>query len=220
MFNITDKSAMMKLISDNFITETITDFDEIEYNNMFIKYIPILNGHTMNLVSHKNSVVGFRLINELLLNDLSFDVKYEMLEKLWSATHNIDKYHFVLGKDVVTINDDSEFNSNSKWATEIFTGKDNNIIEKHSFSSSKLSDFLTMMMNENMYHTEITEPSGKYVCAMFKLNDVALNSFNKSIIFNKVIGSDWYSYYSLKTEGDDLTFSGYFINSYTDNNYA
>jgi hypothetical protein len=55
---------------------------------------------------------------------------------------------------------------------------------------------------------------------MKKLKDVKNKSFNNSIIFNKVVGTDWYSYYSLKVEGEDPSYSGYFVSIYTDNHYA
>jgi len=141
-------------------------------------------------ISHRNSVVGYRTINDRLLHALSLDVKKDILEDLWNDTDNMVKYKCLIGTDVITqINDDSEFNTNVNWSRDIFTNGVE-LKELHTLSNSTKSEFLSMLMNENMYHSAIELFSGRYICALFKLEDVIQNSYNNSIIFNKVIGSD------------------------------
>ncbi len=220
--NVTDLPTMLTFLTEYFQIESDNNditFDDIEYNNLFIKYVPIVSGDGMFHISHRNSVVGYRTMNDRLLQALSLDIKQDLLEGIYN-TNEVKSLVCLKGSEIVNqINDDSEFNVNSNWSREIFTnGVD--VKELHTLPTAVRSEFLTMLMHENMYHSKVTLSSGRYICALFKLEDVIKNSHNNSIIFNKVIGSDWYSYYSLKATGNDITFSGYFINSYTDNHYA
>lgn len=219
--NVTSELSLLTFLYRWFQTEgdsNIIDFDNVAYNNLFIKYIPILNGNTMYHISHQNSVVGFRTINELLLKSVAFDVKHELLLELYKT--GTTNYKFLKGNEVVLqINDDSEFNSNIDQAKEIFT-TDTTVKEITGIDVSTQSEFLTMLMNENIYKSTINNYSGSYVCGLFRLEDIVKTSYNGSVVFNKVIGTDQFSYYSLKSVGNDITFSGYFINSYTDNHYA
>lgn len=144
----------------------------------------------MHQISHQDSVVGFRTINQLLLEDVLYDVKIEILNELYKTTDNNIIYNFLQGTNIVTeINDDSEFNINSQWPLKIFTTNIENVSTKYIIESTK-SEFLTNMMHENMYQTFFPISSGFYICGLFKMVDIMKYSYNGSIVFNKVIGND------------------------------
>jgi len=114
---VTNLTTLRTFLNKYFITtdstETLT-FDTIAYNNLFIKYVPIVSGLGMYYFSHKNSTIGFRMINELLLKQMTFNIKKELLENFYNNTSEMIPYKLLQGTDVVSeINDDSEFHNNN-----------------------------------------------------------------------------------------------------------
>jgi hypothetical protein len=88
-------------------TDTLETF---EYNNMYIKYLPVLTVNGIYNISDSQSVIGFRMINKKVLKSITDSIKHKKHRDLFSDTSDAIIYEFINGKDLVqdAINMDDE----------------------------------------------------------------------------------------------------------------
>jgi hypothetical protein len=134
----------------NNIVNTELIIDDLSYNNMFIKHMPILSSDGMYHISNINSSIGFRTINNLLLKGISDNLKYSIHEGIFSNTLENLACKFVKGVNLVAqITEDNDATTNSDWYIDVLT-QGTTIIEQHDMTSSHNSEFLSMLMHENI----------------------------------------------------------------------
>lgn len=163
--------------------------------------------------------------NDNYINDkLNYDIVYYLYNEVKQLQLNsvyedqtIIDYTFYKVKDLFTI-DTTNYTDND---IKDFIFNDIIIDNEYDLDNTSVTlkeDVLSVLIGEDIYNVEISDTTNSYLVIFFKFTDI-IDTENKFIIFNKVIGIDWFAYYSLYSNIKDWTYSDYFINSINNFDY-
>lgn len=194
--------------------ETIEEIDYI-YNSSYFSYTNIIIPSYYYLFDDNNKDKIYNFLNYKLIDSLYKQIKKEELTKLYS-TKQITDYTFANTKDFCTI-DITNYGNLDNFKDTILS-----IITPYTYDTDdtniyEIDETLSILIGKDLNKMLIENPEDKYIMAFQDFKKV-MNTLDKIFIFNKVIGIDQYGYFSLQSDDIDNTFSGYFLNSVSNDN--
>lgn len=199
-------------VLDNYYIKNNIVVSEDFYSYKFLQfdYIQTISYKYYYLLSNKFYTID--KLNYDLIYKLYNEIKQLQLTAIYKDPI-ITEYSFSYIRDSINIDTTNYENLQDFVLTDV------NIINTYDTDDTNVAEYedvMSVLIGEDIYKINVTDTTGTYLVTFFKYNDI-IETENKFIIFNKVIGIDQYAYYSLYSDNNDQTFSDYFINSI--NNY-
>ena len=207
IINEDNENDVINVLDNYYIKNNIVvNEDFYKYKFLQFDYIQTISYKYYYLLSNKFYTID--KLNYDLIYKLYNEIKQLQLTAIYKDPI-ITEYSFSYIRDSINIDTTNYENLQDFILTDV------NIINTYDTDDTNVTEYedvISVLIGEDIYKVNVTDTTGTYLVTFFKYNDI-IQTENKFIIFNKVIGIDWYAYYSLYSDNNDWTFSDYFINS-------
>jgi len=181
---IDNENDALDILDNHFIrNNTVLDESFYKYKFLYFDYIQTISFDYYYLLSNKY------YINDKLNYDLIYhlynEIKQLQLTEIYKDPIVID-YTFSYVKDILTIDTTNYENLQDFILTDV------NIIKSYDMDNTDVAEYedvMSVLIGEDIYKVNITDTTGTFLVTFFKYDDI-MDTDNKFIIFNKVIGID------------------------------
>lgn len=209
IINLTTENDVYAALDNLFITNnTVFSNEDYVSDYMYFKYTQFIDSNYYYLFVG-NFIYSYNELNKIIVYDLYNEIKKSNLVNIYSDS-TLFTYNFDVIQNYITIDTTSykeypisNFIIDNLYSYEYYLDDNTNVSEK--------DDIMSLLIGEDVYSVNLTNMEDYYAVCIYDYKNI-LNSENKFVIFNKVIGIDWFAYYSLYSDIYDHTFSDLFIN--------
>jgi hypothetical protein len=184
VIGVDNEPAALSILDNHFIrNNVILDENDLKYNFLYFNYIQSISSNYYYLLSNKY------YINEKLNYDLVFDLYNEIKQLQLTDIYKdstITNYTFSYAKDILTIDPVNYENLKDTILSNVDITKS---YDTDNTDVAEYEDVMSVLIGEDIYKINATDTTGAVLVAFFKYNDI-MDTDNKFIIFNKVIGID------------------------------
>jgi hypothetical protein len=187
IIGVTTESEVEINLSNYFIkNDTVLNEDYYIYKSLYFNYISMISNNYYYLTTNNNNYINNKL-NYDIVYYLYNEVKQLQLNSIYEDSTTTD-YAFYKAKDLFIIDTTNYTDNNIK--DFIF----NNILIDYEYNLDNTSvalkeEIMSVLIGEDIYNVEISDTTNSYLVTFFKFTDI-IDTENKFIIFNKVIGID------------------------------
>lgn len=193
---------------DNYFVRNNLVLENNFYNNslLYFSYIQTVSYKNYFLINTEECFVN-KMLNFKYVKNLYDEIKRYQLNNIYSDS-TIYTVNFKSASSLLNIEVFNSVNIANSLLEDVVVDEQFNL---DNTTVAIYDDVMSVLLNENIYKVNISNISDSYLLCIYDYKNL-LNSENKLVIFNKVIGVDQYAFYSLFSDENDYTLSEFFIN--------
>jgi hypothetical protein len=151
------------------------------------------------------------MINESIFNEVKTDLKMTSLCKLY-ADSTIKNYDIKIVSDYINVENKQPITFNEYKNNLLSTLTTYDTYDTMSSNVCVNDELTSALLNKVVYKLNVTDYTDSLFMFFYDIDDI-INTDDKIIILNKVIGIDWITYQSLYSDEIDPSFSNFIFNA-------
>lgn len=194
---------------DIFFIRNTQSYTSYSFNNLYLSYIPIISYNSYYTFGESNNMSN--MINESIFNEVKTDLKMTSLCKLY-ADSTIKNYDIKIVSDYINVENKQPITFNEYKNNLLSTLTTYDTYDTMSSNVCVNDELTSALLNKVVYKLNVTDYTDSLFMFFYDIDDI-INTDDKIIILNKVIGIDWITYQSLYSDEIDPSFSNFIFNA-------